>query len=170
MPTKSATPKVIKEKKVQNPKGGRPSKMATWIWAFEKVLNDPTNVLMCTDEELVMLTNELLEEKDQICENTFIWWKAGNITEEYKETYTKFLGLYKKALSKEKKSLMVRFQSDEGQWQKWAWIIERKFDEWNIRIKTDNKNENTNKNLNVNWSLKDKSDEELTNLLLKALK
>ena len=144
--------------------------MATWIVAFEKILEDSTNVLMCTDEELVLMTNDILDEKDRICENTFIWWKAGKITEEYKETYTKFLGLYKKALTKEKKSLMIRFQADQWQWQKWAWIIERKFDEWNIRIKTDNKNENTNKNLNVNGSLKEKSDEELTNLLFWALK
>lgn len=26
---------------------------------------------------------------------------------------------------------------DDPQWQKWAWIIERKFDEWNIRMKQD---------------------------------
>ena len=110
---KSSTPRVRKERKVQNPKGGRPSKMAKWIVAFEKILEDSTNVLMCTDEELVLMTNDILDEKDRICENTFILWKAGKITEEYKETYTQFLGLYKKALTKEKKSLMIRFQADQ---------------------------------------------------------
>lgn len=123
--------------------GWRPSKIVKWTEALEKVLQDSSNVLMCTDEELVMLTNDILDEDDRIHENTFKNWKAGNITEEYKEAYEEFLSLYKKALNKEKKSLMTRFQADEWQWQKWAWIIERKFDEWNIRIKNENKNENT---------------------------
>jgi len=130
----------------------RPSKIEKWIVWFEEVLKDSDNALLCTDEELVMLVNETLPEEEKIHENTFINWKAWEISDEYKEFYAEFLCLYKNALLKEKKSLMKKFKEDQWQWQKWAWIIERKFDEWNIRIKTDNKNDNKESwELTIKW-------------------
>jgi hypothetical protein len=46
-----------------------------------------------------------------------------------------FSGLYKKALLKQRDDLFIKLQNDEKARQKWAWIIERKFDNWNIRMK-----------------------------------
>ena len=43
--------------------------------------------------------------------------------------------LYKKALTIQKKNLFKKLQSDDDKWQKYAWIIERKFDDWNLRSK-----------------------------------
>lgn len=91
----------------------RPSKIENWIKALAKVLEDSDNALLCTDEELVMITNELLEEDDRVHYNTFKNWKAGNISDEYKELYEEFLSLYKKALIRERKSLMEKFKADE---------------------------------------------------------
>lgn len=149
--------------------GGRPSKLKGFLVGMKKALEDGINAIILTDEELFIQANLYLEEKDRIWYSTFKTYKDSEQTEE-KEWYDQFLALYKTALLTQKRNLFIKLQGDETQWQKYAWIIERKFSEWNLRIKTENKNENTNKNLNVNWSLKDKSDEELTNLLLGALK
>lgn len=124
-------------------KGGRPTKMNKRVLnAFEKVLNEEQNALVCTDEELFMLMNEELEKKDQIVYSTFQEWKNNN--KKYTESnpkqadlFRQFSGLIKKALVKERKALMLNLKGDEKAWQRWAWIIERKFDEWNIRNKTD---------------------------------
>ena len=104
------------------------------------------NSLLCTDEDLVFLVNERLDEWEKIDITSFQNWKAWSLSDEYSDVYQEFLGLYKKALMIERKSLMIKFQSDEWQWQKWAWIIERKFDEWNIRMKSEVDN-------NIKWEL-----------------
>ena len=78
---------------------GRPTKLLTWIEAFQKVVNEDINAVILTDDELRMLTNDLVEEKQQISESTFEKWKAGNL----KDTlYFDFLRLYKKALTIQK--------------------------------------------------------------------
>lgn len=136
---------------------------------MKKALEDGINAIILTDEELFIQANLYLEEKDRIWYMSFKNYKSSSIKEE-SEAYEEFLSLYKTALLTQKRNLFIKLQWDEAQWQKYAWIIERKFSEWNLRIKTENKNENTNKNLNVNWSLKEKTDQELTNLLLGALK
>ena len=126
--------------------GWRPSKITKWVEAFREVINEPMNSLLCTDEDLVFLVNERLDEWEKIDITSFQNWKAWNLSDEYSDVYQEFLGLYKKALMVERKSLMIKFQSDEWQWQKWAWIIERKFDEWNIRMKSEVDN-------NIKWEL-----------------
>jgi len=41
---------------------------------------------------------------------------------------------YKKALIIQKENLFKKFSNDDRAWQRWAWIIERKFSEWNLKI------------------------------------
>jgi len=50
---------------------------------------------------------------------------------------SQFCGLYKKALVKERYSLMQQLKDTESSWQRWAWIIERKFDDWNLKKKSE---------------------------------
>ncbi len=115
-------------------KGGRPSKLnKEWLDAFEKVINSDGNAIILTDSELLLLTNEQLEEDQKICQSTFEKWKAGKNNE---ATHSQFLRLYKKALIIQKKALFAKMEhEDQKNWQKYAWIIERKFDEWNMRKK-----------------------------------
>lgn len=111
---------------------GRPSKLLTWIEAFKKVVNEDINAIILTDDELRMLTNDLVEEKQQVADRTFESWKAGGVKD---PLYFEFMRLYKKALTIQKKNLFKKLQSDDDKWQKYAWIIERKFDDWNLRSK-----------------------------------
>jgi len=43
------------------------------------------------------------------------------------------LSLYKKAITIQKKSLFESLRNDPQSWQRYAWIIERKFSEWNLK-------------------------------------
>ena len=112
-------------------KVGRPSKMPNFIKAFEQVIkNDEFDVVILTDSELLMECNEKLEEEHQIAERTFESWKAWEVES---EEYNQFLRLYKKALANQRRELFKKLQSEPQQWQKYAWIIERKFNEWNLK-------------------------------------
>ena len=99
--------------------------------------------MLLTDEEFVFLINEQLEEKDRISDRTFARWKAKDF-DDNDDLGKNFVMLLKKALLTQKESLMKKFQNDDRAWQRWAWIIERKFSEGNLKIITENKNENNN--------------------------
>lgn len=114
---------------------GRPTKMTDeLIKALGEVVNE--NILFATDEELVDLVNEQLPERDRIGIDIFGKWKRGE-SQSDNELYKQFLRLIKKALLKEKKRLLQLLETDKNSWQRYAWILERKFDEWNIKNKSD---------------------------------
>lgn len=121
-----------KKKKTSSEKSvWRPSKMLNFIEAFSDVIkNDEFDVVILTDDELLMECNERLEEKNKVAERTFQSWKAWEVKS---DEYSEFLRLYKKALANQRRELFKKLQWEESQWQKYAWIIERKFDEWNLR-------------------------------------
>ena len=132
---------------------GRPTKIHAFIDEFKKQMSiDKVSqqVIFLTDAEMVFLINEMLPKKDRICDMTFRRWKAKHVGEkqtdfqELDEVGAEFCSLYKKALIQQKAALFDKLtDKKEYSWQKWAWIIERKFDDWNIRHKLDN-------NVNVN--------------------
>ena len=121
-------------KKKENPKNNwwRPSKAELFLEWMKQVLNEGINAIILTDEELFIDTNDKLEKDNRICYTTFKNYKASAIREE-SELYEEFLSVYKKALLKQKRNLFIKLQWDEAQWQKYAWIIERKFNEWNLK-------------------------------------
>ncbi len=118
--------------------GGRPTKLtADFISAAEIVLSQDINAIIYTDEELLMLINERLEESARIDYATFKRWKAKNKdgqTDILDVIGIRFCALIKSALAKQKSSLFDRLRTSDEHWQRWAWIIERKFNEWNIRV------------------------------------
>ena len=120
---------------------GRPTKIKNFIEAFEKVLEkSEEDVIYLTDEELLFTVNYELEEEHRIAESTLWKWKAWILdTEDIEkaELMSRFLLLYKKALTNQKRELMKEVRKWENNWQSRAWIIERKFDEWNLRTKVD---------------------------------
>jgi hypothetical protein len=123
-------------------KQGRPSKIGKFIEVAEEVLFRE-NLVLLTDEELVFLINEELEEKDKISDRTFARWKAKDFDKDNTDGAV-FVMLIKKALISQKESLYKKMMGDDRAWQRFAWIIERKFSEWNLKIITENKNENNN--------------------------
>lgn len=109
-----------------------------FIEALTEVVNE--NILFATDEELVDEINALLEPENQITYDGFSNWKRGTRQSE-NDLYPLFVRLIKKALLKEKKRLLKLLEKDPQGWQRYAWILERKFDEWNIKIKSEVKQE-----------------------------
>ena len=76
---------------------GRPSKLLTWIEAFKKVVNEDINAIILTDDELRMLTNDLVEDSQQISDRTFERWKLGDVKD---SIYFDFCRLYKRGFQK----------------------------------------------------------------------
>ena len=121
---------------------GRPTKLDDEIiQAFNTVLNEGINAIILTDEEMVLLVNDILPENNKFSYSAFKDWKAF-ATDVKKDTtdynammYDKIRSVIKKALTIQKQNLFTKMQNDKQAWQKYAWIIERKFDEWNIRNK-----------------------------------
>ena len=121
---------------------GRKSKLTWFVQAFEEVLKySEADVIYFTDDELRELCNERLEEKAQISTATFENRKAG--TQKNNVDYIRFLGLYKKALAKQKRELFKKLQDDPQAWQRMAWIIERKFSAWNLKNINESKTEHS---------------------------
>ena len=108
------------------------------IDAFEQVLTEGLNAFILTDEELVILVNEELLPEDRFSYSAFKDWKAfaldkkEDTSPENLEKYLELGSLIKRALIKQKQSLFKKLES-EPQWQKYAWILERKFSEWNLK-------------------------------------
>jgi hypothetical protein len=137
----------------------RPSKLTqNVIDQFQGILEEW--ILFATDEELIDMLNERLTKEERIDPRTFRNWKAG--TQENNEVYDQFFPLIKKALLKEKKRLLEMLQGDEKAWQRWAWIIERKFDEWNIKNKLEG---NIKQDINTTLDLSKLTDAELDFLI-----
>lgn len=114
---------------------GRPTKLNNKVIdAFTEVIN--SEVLFTTDEELVMLVNDVLPEESRFTYDAFSKWKREK-SQSDNPIFPQFLHLIKKALFKEKKRLLDCLQNDDKSWQRFAWILERKFDEWNIKIKSE---------------------------------
>jgi hypothetical protein len=117
---------------------GRPSKIIKFTEAIETILNKPHGVgyaIIHTDEDLVDMVNELLDPDDRVSDRTFREYKAGNLQDQ--ALLDVFLPLYKRALRDQRDNLFERLQSEPpGAWQKFAWIIERKFETWNLRSRS----------------------------------
>jgi len=129
-------PKLYHYEKKENGKNntGRPSKLTKkFIEATKEVLNSDINCIIYTDEELVNQINERLPKKQQICVDTLVNWKESKKKNQIDSRGRQFFRLYKKSLQNQKNLLFKKFRNEPVHWQRWAWILERKFGEWNIR-------------------------------------
>lgn len=111
---------------------GRPSKLTDeFLKTAESVLNEDIATVVFTDEELVDEINDRLPEESRITNTTFESWKRGNLKDDRLDV---FLTLYKKAERKQKNNLLRELRTAKpGEWQKYAWIIERKYPAWNLK-------------------------------------
>jgi hypothetical protein len=123
-------------------KEGRPSKITpNLIQALNEVLVEK-KILIMNDQDLVMFVNEKLEEDEQISNSSFAHWKGMQLpdTNADANVVKEFLHIIKKALYTERDNLMTKMQQGKDpHWARYAWIIERKFEEWNLRTITDNR-------------------------------
>lgn len=144
-----------KEKKIPKTKNGRPSKLNDeFLDIFRTVVKeamgidngDPLNkfnAIFLDDDELRMLINEKLEAKDLkgIPRQRFQSWKAGKLKDK-DELLAEFHSIYKKAMQIQKQNLFLKMATDEKAWQRFAWIIERKFEQWRMKYKFDHTSNN----------------------------
>ena len=120
---------------------GRPFKMETWVKQLVLVLDDE-DITFLSDKDLVLLVNRNLPEDNKITDRTFQNWKAGKFHQD--EILGKeFMGCIELALIRQKQLLGERLMNDNtGQWTRYAWILERKFSEWNLKHISENINRN----------------------------
>jgi GTP-sensing pleiotropic transcriptional regulator CodY len=71
------------------------------------------------------------------------------------------LSLYKKALTIQKKSLFENLKNDDKSWQRYAWIIERKFSDWNLKHLSEV--DQTTTNIDITESLSEEQKEKIAN-------
>lgn len=128
---------------------GRPTKLTKkFMEVAKEIISDDIKSIIHTDEDLLFLINEELVNKgfrdNTITRRTFINWKnkvkeVGDMDEGIEsfkdENVKQFFHLIKKALIKQKENLFrdMRDTEEKKSWQRYAWILERKFNEWNIR-------------------------------------
>ncbi len=92
------------------------------VKAWEAVLQEEGNALLCSEEELLLLLNDKLPAAKRIDMRTFRRLRSGKA----KDTGA----IFRKALIRERRSLFEKLENEGSNWRKWAWIMEVKFDEW----------------------------------------
>jgi hypothetical protein len=95
-------------------------------------------VIAMTDEGLLDCINDMVEDHERISYRTFRNYKAGEIVVEEPdwEYVEMFVASYKRAMQEQRYALAMALANDvPGGWQRYAWLLERKFDEWNLRDK-----------------------------------
>lgn len=104
-----------------------------FIEATKKVINDITAIAF-TDEEFLFEVNWELGPVDRICPATFYNYIKKEKTEDIvNETLKSFLELLKKARHKAKIALITELRTKPERWQAFAWILERKYTEFNLK-------------------------------------
>jgi hypothetical protein len=120
---------------------GRPFKMEGWIKQLTVVLAEE-DIIFLSDKDLVFLVNRNLLPEEKIAQSTFEKWKAGKFAPD-DVVGKEFLDCIEFALIKQKQLLSKRMMEDTtGQWTRYAWIMERKFSEWNLKHISENINKN----------------------------
>lgn len=120
---------------------GRPNKMKEWVRALMNVLENE-NIIFLTDKDLILLVNRTLPSDNQISQSTFEKWKAGKFHEN-DEIGKEFIGCIELALIRQKQWLGEKMLNENsGYWVRYAWTLERKFSEFNLKHISENINKN----------------------------
>ena len=156
--TKETNKQTIKENIQPKNKWWRPAKISQeWIDRAELILlqekewEKNQNALIHTDEDLFDMINEWLPKEKQITIDTLKEYKKWRkLKDPIKQALlNEFSHLIKKALRIQRDNLLKSLQNEPVSRQRWAWIIERKFDDRNLRKK-------------IEWDFKNKIDMTIT--------
>lgn len=125
---------------------GGDSKFVAFTDALVRIMEDCDKdgvnvpVIAMTDEGLVDAVNRQLPEHERISVRSFQNYKAGKYDGIAPEELSKigvFISCYKRALDGQRAALVDALRSDvPGGWQRYAWLLERKFDDFNLRAKS----------------------------------
>jgi len=99
------------------------------------------------NDELGLLTEEQRKERElpkSISIDSWKAWKSLALSGKGQPRHFRFLTIIKSLLKTQKEGLFNKMATDDKAWTRWAWIIERKFDEWNLRSKAEVKTDNIN--------------------------
>ncbi len=117
---------------------GQQPKWTKWVRKLDEILHKEHPVglaIIHSDKALVNMVNAELPEEDRISIASLERYKTGGHIDDG-TIESVFVRAYTKALHIQAENIMKRLAEDvPGGWQKWAWIMERKFDEWNLRSK-----------------------------------
>jgi len=109
---------------------GRPLKISeNFINAARKVINNISSIAW-TDEDFLFEVNWELEQKDKISIDTFYRYQK---KEEESSILKEFCNLLKKARNQAKDELIRLVHEGKQNWQARAWILERKYPEYNLK-------------------------------------
>lgn len=148
--------------KFTTPRGGRPAKLnqkfldafQSLVYKKDKRTGDAivTARILLEDYELVEFINGTLDPSDQIHYVTFLKWKAD--AKRFREwddpdlpnkeliddvTFARFYYLYRMSLLAYKMCLLEKIAENyDPSWRGVAWLLERKFKEWNISDDVEN--------------------------------
>ena len=129
---------VYEDKAPVKRKQGQQPKWEKWVRKLDEVLHQEHPVglaIIHSDKALVDKVNSELPEEDRITMRSLERYKTGGYIDDG-TIESVFVSAYTKALHLQAENIMKRLAEDvPGGWQKWAWIMERKFDEWNLRAK-----------------------------------
>lgn len=109
------------------------------IEVLTKIVEDPYFYILTNIEIYDAICDELGD--DYISFETFKSWSAGRRSEN-SENYNVFARLMSRAKTKQKINILKKLEKDEKAWQRYAWILERKYKDFNKIDKSDNKNKN----------------------------
>ena len=134
---------------------GRPSKFKPIAMALHTLFQVPdmriTNeegediglnfrVIAMTESGLLSCINDMVEEHEKISEKSWERYRRGDIEglgSDEVVYISMFMTAYKKALESQRYALAMALGRDTpGAWQKWAWLLERRFEEFNQRTKS----------------------------------
>lgn len=144
----------------------RPAKInRLWIDTAIELTSNEMNIIALTDMEYLETVNEKVEDKlkeqnkyvskkeirkHQISDGTFMEYKAGKELSNpvAQAMLDEFSEVYKKAIKIQKKNLMIAMAKEDKSRQRFAWIIERKFGDWNLKKVSEKKIEHSG-NINI---------------------
>ena len=123
-------------------RSGRKPKLPRFLEQFKCVLEQDHPVGMAiihSDHDLLFKTNMRLNEEDRVGKATLSRWKSHDfVNEADRELGEQFRDLYEQHLIEQRERLFEAMVApgEERSWQRWMAIIERKFDDWNLRSKS----------------------------------
>lgn len=119
-------------------RGRQPKLTKKFLKIARKVVKNENTAICFTDEDLLYLINEYLNENEKVSKRAFEEWKSGNTPKQLPNEAHIFRELMITIRIKQKQFLFrVMLSNKTKQWRKWAWMIERKFPEWRLNQQID---------------------------------
>lgn len=121
-------------------KAGRPSRLKEFIQIAKNIVEEDSNAIIFTNEELLDEVNyEIIKKGGKpISKIAFYKWNTKQkIDSNETELLDEFVLIINKARRKQVKDLIAQIKADKSGWTRFAWILERREDKFNLRAKAE---------------------------------